>query len=168
MKQISILFTKHKGFNLFSSAIMWGTSAPFSHVAVQMTDSDTGQTVIYQASGLAVNCVCQEELLNVEDIVYQKDFQINDQAFIAGKSFLIAQLGKQYNISAIFGFAYQILMLKLFNKSVPNPARADGSEWVCSWLIAQFINVADKDTLNVNEMTPIKLYEAVPNLPNNW
>lgn len=168
MKQISIIFSKHTSPNAFSSLIMWGLNCNFSHVAIKLVDGDTNQVVYYQASGLAVNCVSEAAFLAEETIVYQKDFQVSDDAFVKGKTFLIQQLGKPYGMPAIFGFAYQILMLMIFKKKVANPAQANGTQWVCSQLGAGFIEASDNVTLDVSDMTPLELYETVPTLPDNW
>ena len=167
MQKISIVFSKRSSFNLFSSLIMFGLKAPFSHCSVKMVDGDTGQVVYYQASGLAVNCVSETEFLLNETIVYQKDVSTSDQVFKAGKSFAIDQLGKPYYIMAIFGFAAQIL-LGMIHIKIKNPFKINGSEYVCSQFAAAFIDAADNLSLDVREMQPMELYEAMPSLPDVW
>ena len=167
MKPISIIFSKHTKPNLFSSLIMWGLKAPFSHVAVKMVDGDTGQVVYYQASGLAVNCVPEAQFLSEETIVKQKDVQVSDAAFKAGKTFAINQLGKPYSMPEIFGFALQIL-LGMVGIKIQNPAKNDGSQWVCSEFGAAFIEACDNIELDVSDMTPLALSEAISTLPDQW
>jgi len=167
MKQISIIFSTSTKFSAFSSLIRWVLKTPFSHCAVKMTDGDTGQIVYYQASGLEVNCVCEEEFLNVETIVYQKDVQISDAAYVAGKTFAIAQLGKPYSVLTIFGFACQ-LMLAALGIKISNPEANNGSQWVCSQFAAAYIEACDNITLDVRNMTPKALYDTMPLLPDIW
>jgi hypothetical protein len=167
MKQISVIFSKRSTFNLFSSAIMFGLKTPFSHVAIKMTDNDTGQLIIYQASGLNINCVVESEFLLKEVIVYEKIVQISDNAFIAGKTFIISQLGKPYYLLAILGFAIQI-SLGVFGIKISNPARIDGSEYVCSQLGAAYVEACDNIELDIRNMSPLALYNAVQSLPDVW
>lgn len=167
MKQISIIFSTHTKFNVFSSLIKWALKTPFSHCAVKMVDGDTGQVVYYQASGLAVNCVCEAEFLSVETVVYQKDVQVSDAAYVAGKTFAITQLGKPYSISAILGFAWQLIQAARGIK-ISNPEANNGSQWVCSQLAAGYIEACDNITLDVSDMTPKALYDAMPSLPSIW
>lgn len=146
---------------------MWGLKTPFSHVAVKMTDSDTNQIMYYQASGLSVNCVSEAEFLSVETIVKQKDVQVNEKAFIAGKSWALAQLGKPYSILAILGFASQIL-LGMIGIQIKNPFKATSNAYVCSQFAAVYIEECDNITLDVTEMTPKALYCAISSLPDTW
>ena len=167
MKQVSVIFSKHKGFNLFSWLIMKSLDTPFSHVAVKMVDGDTNQVVFYQASGLTVNVVSEESFMNEEVIIYQKDIFVSDKVYIAGKTFAIAQLGKPYGIPAIFGFVAQIALSKIGIK-IENPAKSNGSQFVCSQFAAAYIEAADGITLDVTDMTPKALYEVIQTLPYLW
>lgn len=167
MQQISIVFSKHTAFNPFSSLIMLGLKTPFSHCSVKMVDGDTGLVVYYQASGLAVNCVSEVEFLSKETIISERDFQVSDEVYKAGKTFAINQLGKPYDILAILGFALQI-MLGMVHIKIKNPFKANGSEYVCSQFAAAYIDACDNITLDVREMTPLALYEVLPSLPDTW
>jgi len=129
VQQISIVFSKHSTFNIFSSLIMLGLKTPFSHCSVRMVDGDTGQVVYYQASGLSVNCVSEAEFLGVETIISENAYIVSDSVYVAGKTFAINQLGKPYDIGAIFGFALQILLGTIHIK-IKNPFKANGSEYV--------------------------------------
>jgi len=167
MQPISIVFSKHTSFNPFSSLIMLGLNTPFSHCSVKMVDGDTGLIVYYQASGLVVNCVSEAEFLSKETIIYQKDVVASDNVYRAGKTFAINQLGKPYDIMAIFGFALQIL-LGLVHINIKNPFKINGSEYVCSQFAAAYIDECDSISLDVREMTPKALYEVMPTLSENW
>jgi hypothetical protein len=167
MKNISVVFSKHKGFNVFSSLIMFGLKTPFSHVAIRMVDGDTAQTVYYQASGLAVNVVSEQQFMSTEQIIKTVDFSVSDKVFVSGKTFAINQLGKPYSVLAILGFALQIL-LGMAHIRISNPFKANGASWVCSQLGAGYIDAADNVNLDVSEMTPLALYDAVQKLPNTW
>jgi hypothetical protein len=167
MKSISIVFSKHSSFNLFSSLIMFGLKTPFSHVAVKMTDGDTGQVVYYQASGLAVNCVSEAEFLAKDTVVYQKDVSVSDAVFVGGKTFAINQLGKPYYIGAILGFALQIA-LGMVHIKIKNPFKVNGSEYVCSQFAAALIDACASVHLDVREMDPLTLFQAIPSLPDVW
>ena len=167
MKPISIVFTKHTAFNPFSSLIMFGLKTPYSHVAIKMVDGDTGQVIYYQASGLSVNCVSEAEFLGVETIVYQKDIQTSDAVFVAGKTWLIQQLGKPYDILAILGFAWQIL-LGMVHIQVSNPFKVNGSQYVCSQLAGSYIDVCDNIKMDISNMTPAALYAAMPGISTIW
>ena len=146
---------------------MWGTKAPFSHVAIKMMDGDTDQTVYYQASGLMVNCVGEDEFLAAETIVCKKDVIVSDKVFKAGKSFAINQLGKPYNMMAILGFAWQILLSRVGIK-INNPFKADGNQYVCSQFAAAFIDASENINLDVTDMTPKTLFDSLKDLPAIW
>ena len=167
MKNISIIFSKRTNFNLFSTLIMWGLKTPFSHVAIKVADEGTGQAMIAQASGLSVNYVSEEEFLSVETVIYQKDIQVSDAVYLAGKKWINSQLGKPYNIAAIFGFALQIL-LGMIGIKISNPFKEDGSSYVCSQLAAAYISECEKISLDVTNMTPLALYQVMPSLPEVW
>jgi hypothetical protein len=132
-----------------------------------MVDGDTGQVVYYQASGLVVNCVSEAEFLSKETVIYRKDVQVSDAVYIAGKTFAINQLGKPYDNLAVLGFALQIL-LGCIGIHISNPAPANDSEYVCSQFAAAFIDAADDLDLDVRNMTPKALHEAMSNLPTVW
>ena len=167
MNKINIIFSKRSNFNLFSSLIMFGLKAPFSHCAIKMIDGDTKQAIYYQASGLQVNCVSEAEFLANETIVYQKEILVSDDVFKAGKTFAINELGKPYYIGAIFGFALQII-LGMAHIKIKNPFKVNGSQYVCSQFAAAFIDAADNMNLDVSEMDPLELFQAMPSLPDNW
>jgi hypothetical protein len=167
MKQISIVFSKRTAFNPFSLLIMFGLKTPFSHVSIKMTDGDTNQIVYYQASGLEVNCVSEAEFLSLETIVYQKNIQASDSVFVTGKTFSINQLGKPYDILAIFGFALQIL-LGTVNIKINNPFKANGSQFVCSQFAGAYIDTCENIKMDITNMTPATLYETIPVISSNW
>jgi len=167
MKQISIIFSKHSGFNIFSALIMAATKASFSHAAVKITDEETGKVEYWQASNLSVNIVSEEMFLSEETIVFQKNVTLSNEDFIKGKSFLEQSLGKPYSMPMIFGFALTLLA-SMVGIKINNPAKADGSQWVCSTLVAAFVNFADNQNLVLNDMTPAALYAAVQTLPDTW
>lgn len=146
---------------------MWGLKTPFSHVAIKMMDGDTNQAVYYQASGLNVNCVSEPEFLSLETIVDYKDIQVSDKVYIAGKTWAITQLGKPYSILAIMGFALQIL-LGMVKIQIKNPFKATNDAYVCSQFAAVYIEACDNVDLDVTEMTPKLLYNALSTLPNTW
>jgi hypothetical protein len=167
MKPISIIFSKHTAFNPFSSLIMFGLKTPFSHCAIKTVDGDTGQVVYYQASGLTVNCVSEAEFLAVETIVYQKDIQASDYVAMRGKTWLIQQLGKPYDIAAILGFACQII-LGMVHIKIGNPFKVNGSQYVCSQLAGSYIDVCDNIKMDISNMTPAALYAAMPGISTTW
>jgi hypothetical protein len=167
MKDISIIFSKRTQFNLFSQAIMWGLKTPYSHVAVKMVDGDTKQVVYYQASGLNINCISEKDFLAVETVVCEKKVQCSDNVFVKGKAFAIDQLGKPYSILAILGFALQIL-LGMVHIKIGNPFKADGQQYVCSQFAGAYIEECDNIDLDITNMTPLALYEAIHNLPDVW
>ena len=167
MKNISIVFSTHTAFNLFSSLIMFGLKTPYSHVAIKMIDGDTNQTVYYQASGLTVNCMSEAEFLSTETIIYQKDIQTSDEVFVTGKTWLIDQLGKPYSMLSILGFALQIT-LGMVHVQIGNPFRSDGSQYVCSQLAGSYIDACENISLDITNMTPAVLYASMPNISNSW
>ena len=166
-QQISIVFSKRSGFNLFSSLIMFGLKTPFSHCSVRMTDGDTGQVVYYQASGLEVNCVSEAQFLSKEVIIAESEYTVSDAVYKAGKTFAIAQLGKPYSILDILGFALQI-SLGMIGIKISNPFKTNGNEYVCSQFAAAYIDVSNNVDLDVREMTPRALFDALPSLPKTW
>jgi uncharacterized protein YycO len=167
MKNISIIFSKRSNFNVFSAAIMWALKIPFSHVAIRMTDGDTGQIVYYQASGLSVNCVSEKQFLSDETVIDRFDIQVSDDAFSKGKTFAIDQLGKPYSFMTILGFAAQIF-LSMLNIRIGNPEKANGNSWVCSQLAAGYTDVCDNIDLDISNMSPKTFYEQIQKMPKVW
>ncbi len=93
--------------------------------------------------------------------------QASDAVFISGKTFAINQLGKPYSILAILGFAAQIILGAIHIK-ISNPFKSNGSQYVCSQFAGAYIDACENIDLDITDMTPLALYNAMSGISIDW
>jgi hypothetical protein len=170
MEQISIIFSRASSETaIFSKLIMATEGTQYSHVAIRMKDSETGQIVYYQASHTMVNEMSEYEFLSQETIIDRFDFQVDYQIKVAAKTFAINNLGVPYGVLSILGLAL-VQAAKWIGISIHNPFKQNGQTYVCSQFVATMLETVDGVNLpeNIDDITPADLYPIVQNLPKVW
>jgi hypothetical protein len=113
---------------LFSKLIRWTTKSQVSHVFILLQENNN--TLIYQASGLAVNYQNKDTFLGIEVPVAFYEFELNEDQNIRNKLFRITTVGKPYSWQEVIGFLW-VLLARKFGKNVRNPFSGGQTAYVC-------------------------------------
>lgn len=168
MEQISIIFSKsNKWYGVYSKLIMWAERVPYSHVAIKMIDSETKQTIIFQASGTIVNEVEESEFLSQEILIQEFKFDVSPDLKFSAKMYAISNLGKPYGTLSALGLAV-VQVASWLGLKIKNPFSDGSRSFVCSEFIASLLKNVDNIDLpdTTDDMTPAKLFDVVKNLPS--
>lgn len=156
MRTIKIGFSKSKKkFAIFSWLIRLFDKSEFSHVFIKW-NMKSGKPIIYQASGHTVNFVGNKRFEIDNQIVYEFDFEIEDDQFDKFLDWAVDESGAPYSIRSVIGIA----IAKLF-KLKKNPLGGSDS-FICSKLAGYFFDVYIADMVNDNQiskMTPKDVYK---------
>ena len=167
MKQITIGFSKAcTTFPIFSWLILFTQRTPYSHVYLKYQDTNTGRTMIAQASHTEVNTMGETVFLTQETVVQEFTFQVSDASFLAIQQWVADNLGKPYGVLEICGLAVVQLAL-VFSVKINNPVKDEGVTFVCDQLVAALLSTCEKVVLPepINNMTPKDVYDMVSTLP---
>jgi len=96
MKELTIIFSKAKGFSLITWLIRLFQRTPFSHVAIALKIHSLDEEIIYEADWHGVTCKTREEWEKNNEIVYEKTFRYTKKEYKDLQKFCIGQLGKPY------------------------------------------------------------------------
>jgi hypothetical protein len=139
MKKIIIGFsTSIKPFAPICWAIKQYQGTNYSHVYLRVQDSETLQQMIYQATGIGINCIYSQNFLQNNKIVAEFSIEIEDSIFLKIKEFINEQLGKPYShlqyIDILLSDVYAF-----FDKQY-KPKFSDGeNSYICSEFIAYIL-----------------------------
>lgn len=133
----------------FSKLIRWVTKSQVSHAFIVIQENN--KTVIYQASGLAVNYQNINTFLSIEQPIEFYQFELTEAQDVRNKLFRITTVGKPYSWQEIIGFLWVLLARKL-GKIVRNPLSGGHTAYVCSDIAAAHLP-ADPEPLD-GSMTP--------------
>jgi len=162
MKQLTIGFSRAKGFKPFSWAIQKVLNTPFSHTYIKFKSDKFDRVLVYQASGTAVNFMEEKRVLLTHEVIAEFELEISDEAYIKTVQFAIDQSGVPYGISQIFGILY-VKALGSFGKRVKNPFPNGNGNYICSELVAQILKeIMDlKVDQDLDLITPKEVYELL-------
>jgi hypothetical protein len=153
MKKLIIGFSD--GGNALSNIIKWVTKSHVSHVFTMIADS--GEIVIFQASGLKVNYENYNTFLGHEKIVEMYSIDLTDAEAEANKKFRLTNVGLPYAWQELFGFGW-VLFMRKFGRVVKNPFSQGDHAYICvDTSVSQLpidiaSKIADKD--GPGSMTP--------------
>lgn len=162
MKTIIIGFSRAKSpYKLFSRAIQWAQSTPFSHVYTRFSWPAAGADLIYQASHTSVNFESYEHFKTHALTVAEFTFNVQDENWHKVASFMLSELDKPYSIAEIIGLFIRIIGFKL-GLQVPNPFVNGPAAYVCSELGADILKILKPESnLESEQIGPKELYEAL-------
>jgi hypothetical protein len=170
MKQITITFSKSSSwYAVFSWAIMAAEGTPYSHVAIHMTDAETGNKMCYQASHAFVNEMSEPEFLGQEVVIDTFNFSVDDSIEKDIKTWAEARLGVPYGVLGCAGLAV-VQIASWLGIKMNNPFKEIGETYWCSAYVAAALENADCLTSkeNLNNMTPKDLFPLIKSLPAVW
>lgn len=145
MRRIIVGFSRPKKWKPFAQLIMAVDGTNYDHVYIKLHSDTYQRDIIYQASGLQVNFMSTSVFTSENIVVKEFYVDVSDENYVKMMQFCIDNAGKPYSVKEILGFGW-IKLAKVFGKTVSNPFKIDGNEWVCS-ILADYIleNFADKD-----------------------
>ena len=166
MNSIVIGFSRPKKFSFFSRLIRLVENTKYSHVYIKFYSITYDRTLVYQASGLAVNFI-EENNFNKNDLTIN-EFQVplaDDSIQLI--QFCIDKVGTPYAMSQIFGIGLYLL-LKLFGINIKNILGANKSKLICSELAEIILNNFTNDKINIdpNLVIPKNIYDILSSSNN--
>ena len=166
MAQLIVGFSKPKAFfEPFSWLIRLAYWSPVSHAYVKLNLNELNKQIIFQASGLSINLIGQDEFAYKENVYKEFTFPITDQNRIALIGFAIDQLGKSYSVLGVCGIAL-VRVCKLLGININNPVSYSQSSAFCSELTAYILeNYEGLQLGDVANLSPSQLLTLIQNLP---
>ncbi len=134
----------------FSKLIRWVTNSQVSHAFVVLELA--GQTIIYQASGLAVNYQNKDTFLGIESGIELYSFDLPDADATRNQVFRLTSVGKPYSWQEVVGYAW-VLLARKFGKRVRNPFSGGDTAYVCVDVAAAHLPI-DPELLGDGSWTP--------------
>ena len=132
MIKVIIGFSHSKSpFAIGSKIIASAENRSYSHVHVQLSDSEIGREMVYQASNGFVNCLTLEAFTQIHEIVKEYILMATDSEYWDMIIFLKSSLGAPYSRAQMIAIAIKKLLgvqLNISNKD---------SAFICSELGAR-------------------------------
>lgn len=129
---MEIVFTTSNG--IFARLIKWFTRSSVSHVLLHVYDY-----FVFEAGGTKVKLRPWSSVTGIVAKFRIKESAVSSVIIDRCVQEAMLEHGKGYDWFGIVGFAYCILVERLFKKDVKNPFARQSSYW-CSELIAFFLN----------------------------
>lgn len=164
MRTISVGFSRpNGGFQPFSWLIKWFESTPYSHVFIQFHSNSFDRDLIYQASGLKVNCIGTARFQQIEIITDIFTLEVDDQLIEKMVQYCIDALGAPYDVGGAIG-AGLARILKHFGKNWTN-TWAKNDQYFCSELIIMLLFMVGDGTVdNPDTVLPQDVYSQLVKL----
>ncbi len=128
MKTVIVGFSSHPG--VFSSLIKFITNSKVSHAYIRIPIPEYDESMIFQASGLAVN-YCNFKVFQLKSKVMEEyEVKVSDDIYQLGEMLRIMESGKPYSMKEIFGLLW-VLAMRGLGVKVDNPFRDGSASYVC-------------------------------------
>jgi hypothetical protein len=98
-----------------------------------------------------------------ETVIEEFQFNMDDAEYKRFKQFCYDNAGLPYGTLSVLGLAV-VLLAAAVGIKMNNPFKDAGKTYVCSVLVAQFLNSIGKTSVNVDNMTPKDMYPIVKGL----
>ncbi len=159
MNNIVIGFSTPKSFNVFSTLIRLVDGSKFSHAYIRIFDDYAKRWIIYQASGLVVNCISASEFDLTEKVCSEFEVPISDTNRLQAIQFSIDMLGKPYGVKTIIGICL-VKLAGIFRKRIKNIFSDGEKSLVCSKFCSLIIDhfVLESDDIDPEVSTPTDVY----------
>lgn len=160
MTNITVGFSKAKGFSPYGWLIMVGLNIPFSHVYIKIHSMKYDRDLIYQASSTMVNFMSPAIMDSEHVVVKEFVLPISDENYIKMMQFAIDNAGKPYGIKEVVGMAI-VRVFQIFGKKIKNPFKDGGNTYVCSELVGTIVNefLNGKIPGDQDDFTPKEVYD---------
>lgn len=162
MSTITIGFSRPKETKLISSLIMTVERTKYSHVYIRWHSTGIDRTLIYQASGLAVNFMGLDHFLDHNTIVDEFDIEVSEESRRQIIQFAVDTVGLGYGTKQILGIG--ILRIgSAFGARWKNPFRDGRQTYVCSELVAHIMKsfMSEDIDINLDDISPKDIYEIL-------
>jgi hypothetical protein len=151
MKSVKIGFSRPKAwFVPYSWLIRLADRCAMSHVYIRYTHEETGQQMIFQASGHNVNEFNASIFESIEVITAEFEHQMNDEEYSRFLNFKDEKLGIPYGVLNVLGSTLYLLFKW-------NPFGDGGATEVCSKLVEEVFQFPID--VPVNDCRPFQIYQ---------
>ena len=156
--KIIVGFSRHPGFAPVSWLICLVERTKFSHAYIKIRAESLDRTLIYQATGVGVYFIGEEQFLHHAKPIEEYEFEISD---VAKKAFLqkaIDNTGLPYSRMQVLGIAV-MRICSLFGKKISNPFKNGNKAYVCCELVDAALSElglipdeVDKDSVGLKDL----------------
>jgi hypothetical protein len=159
MDSIFFGFSTPKSSNPFSWLIRIVDKSKFSHAYIRIFDDYSQRWIIYQASGIVVNCIGVKQFNSIENICVEFEIPISIDKKIKTVQFAIDLLGTPYGIKTILGIGI-VKLAHIFGKRIENPFADGNKSMVCSKLTACILDeiIIGSKVIDPEVATPTDVY----------
>jgi 3-deoxy-D-arabino-heptulosonate 7-phosphate (DAHP) synthase class II len=149
MKTIIIGFSSHS--SLFSWLIRFFTSSKVSHTYIRLPVPEYNTSVIFQASGLAVNYTASDVFESHSEVIEEYELNITDEQYRLSEKFRVTEVGKPYSYKQIIGFL-TVLTARKFGKNIPNPLSNGDHSYVCVEVVANSVGISNGESMTPEDL----------------
>lgn len=149
MEQITIGFSTHRKFNLFSWAIRTVDRTPFSHVYCIFKSESLNRNLVYHAARTFLHFLSLSNFEKDNITFYTFDIKVTLEQRKNLMQLCIDKAGISYGIKSVVGIAL-IKLLKNFNITISNPFADDSKTYFCSELVSYLLSKLDLKTNNTD------------------
>lgn len=132
---ITIGFSKHKGFAPLSWLIMLCEGTPFSHAYIKVHSASLDRNIIYQATGAGVNFVGEQLFDQSAQVVYEFKIPLEKASHNKLLQWAVDNAGKPYGHMQMVGLGL-VRLAKLLGLRIKNPFPNGTGSYVCCELVA--------------------------------
>jgi hypothetical protein len=159
MSKIIIGFSTHKG--ALSWLIRTCLRTKYSHVYIKYQDDYVEETIIYQASGLAINMITEKAFLVKNNIVAERQYELDKDTLKAVIKFAASKLGTPYGVKQLCGMAF-IQACRALGFKVRNPFPTGRTSYICSEFVAEILKKYKGIPFeHLDSLDPKDIYEIV-------
>lgn len=147
MKKIIIGFSSNPG--LFPTLIKFITNSKASHAYVRIPVLEYNESIIFQASGLAVNYTNFKIFQEKNKVIEEYEIEVDDDVFAFGEMMRVMEVGKPYSVKELFGLLW-VLSMRGLGVRVNNPFRDGSHSYICVELAMLCVGL-EKDSENITQ-----------------
>ena len=149
MKTIRIGFSSHP--SPFSWLIRTFTSSKVSHTYIRLPVPEYDTSVIFQASGLAVNYTTSSVFESHSKVIEEYELDISDEQYGLSEKFRVTEVGKPYSCKQILGFL-TVLAARKFGKKISNPMSDGDHAYVCVEVVSVCIGLPNGESMTPEDL----------------
>lgn len=149
MKKITIGFSTHKKWNIFSALIKMVDRTPYSHTYVVFQSVRLDRGLVYHAAKSFLHFLSLGNFMQVNKVFYEFDIMVSEEQEVKILQICIDRAGLKYGMAAVVGVA-MVKFAKLFNFDIENPFQDGGKTYFCSELVSLVLEELGLKTNPVN------------------
>lgn len=154
--EISVGFSKHKGFAPLSWAIQAIECTNYSHAFVKIYAAKSDRYLIYQATGTGVYFIGEKAFLDHNIIVEEYKFNIKEYKQHKFFQKAIDECGKDYGRLQLVGLGL-VKLLNFFNISIKNVFSNKDTKYICTEIVATILEDSNLEKFTDKELLSLKI-----------